>query len=1201
MPIEEKVKVSGSKGGSKKQHTPVEQPDNLRSIAKAKILLALGEGEFQGIPTARDIYLDDTPLADANGNMNFQNVKWEYRSGSVDQDYIKGMPAVENDFSVNYELKASTPYIRAVNNISLSAVRVRFRWPQIFKQEMNGDINGGTVEYAIDVSTDGGSYVTVLQESVTGKTTSPYERSRRIDLPDATSGWQIRVRRITPDSTSSTTVNTTYISGFTEIIDAKLRYPNTALLYVEFDAAQFQNIPKISLRARGRAWPVPSNYDPETRTYSGVWDGTFKNAWTNNPVWIAYGLMINKRFGLGKRLNANNIDKWELYRISQYCDQLVPNGADGLEPRFTCNMYIQSRAEAWTVLRDIAAIYRGMTYWSQSQMTSIADMPRDIDYIFSRSNVVDGKFVYSGSSERDVYSRAIIAYDNPNNLYNSDTTAVHDLSLQRRYGDSLLEITAIGCTSQSEAQRRGKWALYTNSKNRMVTFQVGLDGNIPLPGYVIGIADPLLAGRPIGGRIASVNSASSIVLDRESQAVIGDTLIINLPDGRAQGRTINSVTNNGKTLGVSTAFSIIPEAQAQWSIDAQDLAIQQFRVTKIKKDEDHLITIEAAYHDPNKYSYVDNGARLEERPITVIPPSVQSPPTNVQINTSTAIEQTMAVTTMTISWEPPANAVYYTVEWRKDDKDWIVLPRVTGNSVDITGVYSGQYIARVKAWNSLDISSIYASSVLVDVVGKEGAPPAVVNFRSTSLVFGIQLDWNFPQGALDTNYTEIRYGTTNVFDDSILLGTFAYPLNTHTSNGLRAGQQFFYWARLVDKTGNEGPWTTALIGTASDQADEILEYLVGQITETQLGEYLTTEIDKISGNGPGSVNERINEAISDITDALAYDPDVEYLEGDSVRGGPNGRRLYQALTTVPADSSGVNAPPNPAYWLDIGEVVETANGLATQVNQNTLKITEVDGKVDAQGTMLTAINAQVRKPRADGEKADALRGYETQASYAQLVRVQATDNEASVTRDTQLSASIDQANARITTEETVRANADAALASQVTTLSSTVGNNSASIQTISQTQADQTGKLNAMWSVKLQLNNNGQYVMAGVGLGIENVAGSLQSNFIVRADQFSLLNNNIDGTVSSPFIVSGGQTFISSAFIQDGTITNAKIGDFIQSTNYVANTRGWRLDKTGTFEINGTVAGQGRVLINNNGVRVYDNNNILRVKLGNLA
>ncbi len=998
--MSEDFEIKGSKGGEKKQYQPVESPDSLRSIARAKILLALGEGEFEGVPQAEDIYFDDTPLADANGNLNFPGVKWEYRSGSVDQDYIKGISSVENEFSLNYALTVPQPYIRAITNRQLSAVRVRFRWPVLQQQQSNGDLVGSSVEYAVDVSTDGGAYVEMLRESVVGKTSNAYERSRRIDLPTALTGWQLRVRRITPDSTTATIQNAMFISGVTEVIDAKLRYPNTALLFVEFDASQFQNIPKITCRTRGRAWPVPTNYDPETRTYSGIWDGTFKSAWTDNPVWIGYGIMLHERFGLGKRIKANNIDKWELYRISQYCDELVPNGAGGTEPRFTCNVYIQGRAEAWTVLRDLAAIYRGMVYWSQSQMTSIADMPRDIDYNFSRSNVIDGKFVYSGASERTIYSRVIIAYDDPNNMYNSDTTATYDQALQRRYGDNPLEITAIGCTSQSEAQRRGKWALYTNANNRTVTFQVGLDGNIPLPGYVIGVADQLLSGRPSGGRISVVNAANSIVLDRSSQAKVGDLLTVNLPSGRSQTRTINAVAEDGKVLGVTVAFTELPESQAQWSVEYSDLKVQQFRVTKVRKDEPHLITIEAVAHDPNKYNQVDNGARVEDRPITVIPPSVQPPPTNVKITSNTMIEQTMAVTTMTISWDAPDNATYYVVEWRKDDKEWIRVPRTGATSVDITGVYSGQYVARVRAYNALDIQSITATSVLTNVVGKEGTPPAVVNLRTTSRVFGIQIDWNFPTGATDTNYTEIQYNTTPTEENAILLGTFAYPLNTYSQVGLGAAQTFHYRARLIDRTGNIGPWTTWVSGQSSDQAGPILEYLTGQITETELGQNLLEKID----TGGGAAIE------------------IEELKGD----------------------------------------------------------------------------------------------------------------------------------------------------------------------------------LEVMYSIKLGIDVNGNYYGAGMGIGIENTPEGMQSQVLFVADRFAILNQ-IGGTVTSPFIVSGGQTFINNAVIQDASINFAKISDTIQSDDYVPQTSGWRLQKNGNFEINATVAGQGRILLNNNGLRVFDQNGTIRVKVGNLS
>ena len=832
--------IRGRKGGESEARTPVEQADNLRSIAKAKILLALGEGEFDGGLTGRNIYLDGTPLEDANGNSNFPGVRWEFRPGSQHQGYIKGMPAVENEVSQSVELTSSTPYVRAVTNTQLSAVRLRFKWPFLQQQQSNGDVVGYKIQYAIDVQTDGGAYQTVLSTAVSGKTTSGYERSHRINLPPAASGWQIRVRRLTANQNSGSVQDTMQVVAFTEIIDSKLRYPSTALLYVEFDAAQFTNIPSVACEPRMRIIQVPSNYDPDSRTYAGSWDGTFKSEWTDNPAWVAYDIITNARFGLGRRIKASMVDKWELYRIAQYCDQRVPDGQGGLEPRYTCNLYIQSKAEAWTVLRDLAAIYRGMTYWAHGQMISIADMPRDVDFIYTRANVIDGKFTYGSSSERTRYTRALVSFDNPANGYESDVTAVFDLALQRRYGDNVLELSAIGCTRESEAQRRGKWALLTNSKDRTVEFQVGLDGNLPLPGHVIGVADPLLAGRAIGGRISSAAGAQ-VTLDRDAAVKPGDRLIINLPSGKAEGRTVLSVA--GRAVTVTAAYSEPPAAQLQWSVDADDLAIQQFRVTSIRRDEPHLFTISATQHDPDKFDRIDTGARIESRPITVIPPSVQAPPTGVAISSHTAIDQGLAVTTMTISWAAAGGAVGYDVEWQRDNGDWVRIPRTGATSVDVVGIYAGQYLARVRAINPVDVASVAASSSLTYLAGKEGAPPAPAFLAADPALFGIDLRWGFPAGAGDTERTEIQYNAVPDEVGAAHLGDYAYPQRTHSITGLAAGVVRWFRARLIDRTGNVGPWTAWTYGQASSDAGPILDALAGQIRESELAQALADKIN----------------------------------------------------------------------------------------------------------------------------------------------------------------------------------------------------------------------------------------------------------------------------------------------------------------------------------------------------------------------
>ncbi len=376
------TKIKGRKGGSSSSRTPVEQPDDLQSIAKAKLLIALGEGEWAGNLTGQNIYLDGTAVLNTDGSSNFSGVAWEFRAGTQAQTYIQGLPGTENEISVGTEVKSAVAWTHTFTNTQLSAIRLRLKWPSLFKQQDDGDLVGYSINYTIELQTDGGAFQTVVNTAVTGKTTSGYERSHRIDLPQAGTTWTVRLRKITPDANSAKIGDAMTVQSYTEVIDAKLRYPNTVLLYIEFDSSQFNgSIPQVAVDTEMRVVRVPDTYDPVTRTYSGTWTGAFKWAWTDNPAWIFYDVVVTDRFGLGNRLTAANIDKWELYQVAQYCDQLVPDGkgGSGTEPRYVCNVYVQSRNDAYTVLRDFAAIFRGMTYWGGNQIVALADMPRDID------------------------------------------------------------------------------------------------------------------------------------------------------------------------------------------------------------------------------------------------------------------------------------------------------------------------------------------------------------------------------------------------------------------------------------------------------------------------------------------------------------------------------------------------------------------------------------------------------------------------------------------------------------------------------------------------------------------------------------------------------------------------------------------------------------------------------------------------------
>ncbi|MGR6260240.1 host specificity protein J, partial [Pseudomonas aeruginosa] len=1082
--------LTGRKGGSSKPKQPSIARDSLQSVATAKLLLAVGEGEFAETPTDRDIYLDNTPLMDASGNVNFPNVKWEWRSGSVDQDYIPGIPSVENETTVNVELRSDTPWVRSVTNTQLSAVRLRFAWPALQKQESSGDVNGYRIEYAVDVSTDGGAYQQVLLDAVDGKTTSRYERSQRIDLPAATTGWQVRVRRITPNQNSSLIADTMLIAGLTEVIDAKLRYPNTALLYIEFSAEQFSNIPAVTVECKARKVQVPTTYDPELRTYTGVWDGSFKSAWTNNPAWITYDISTNARFGLGKRIKPWMVDKWELYKIAQYCDQLVPDGKGGQEPRFLCDLNLQSRSQAWTLLRDIAAIYRGMSYWAQGQLVSQADMPRtaDFDYVFTRANVIDGKMTYGAASARTRYSRALVSYDNPANNYDTDVTGYSDAPLLRRYGDNPVELSAIGCTRESEAQRRGKWAVLTSVQDRTITFATGMEGRIPLPGYIIPVADSLLAGREIGGRISAV-AGRVVTLDRVTQAKAGDRLIINLPSGRAEGRTVQSV--NGKAVTVTAAYSEAPEPELCWALDADDLAVQLYRVMSTKRDDNGQWTINGLQYEPSKFDHIDTGARLEERPISIIPVTTVQPPASVTLSSRWTIDQGLAVSTMTIIWPAVEGAVAYDVEWKKDSGNWIRLPRAGTTSVDVTGIYAGGYLARVRAVSAFDITSVWKSSILTQLSGKTGAPPALAFLRTTSGPWKIGLEWGFPaSGAADTAYTEIQQSVTpgGSEQNATALGLFAYPTDTHTLTSLAAGARLAFRGRLIDRTGNVGPWSAWVDGISSTDASEYNELITKEYVESALGEQFFENIEQIGGN----VDQLMEQY---------YDAGTVYQKGQIVR--LNGR-FYQALQDVPAG----NPPPNPVYWADVGELVESVDALALRVTENAAAIEELDGVVQSSASSLDVLQAAARREPATGEKADALKGWDTIA--------------------------------RAATEVIVRANEIEAQAKRVETVQAQTSANGAAIQTTQSVVASLDQGVKAMYSVKLQAHANGQEYATGFQLGFDS--GTSVTTMAFQADRFLWFNSSSGQTVA-PVSIVGGQMFINNAMIQDGSITNAKIGN----------------------------------------------------------
>lgn len=1153
--------ITGAKGGSQKQHTPVEQPDSAQSMARCRMLLALGEGEFAGGLDATRIFLDGTPLGNPDGTMNFENVSWDFRPGTQTQTPIPGFPAVENETTVGVSLTKATPWTRALSNTQIDAVLVRIGIPGLQQQENDGDIVGTTVQYHIDLAVDGGAYSTVMTKTVTEKLSSLYELTHRINLPKASTGWQIRVVRDTDDSTSQMLQNKTQVQAITEVIDARLRYPHTALLYVSFNAKSFNNIPKISCMPKGRIIRIPSNYDPIARTYSGTWDGTFKWGWTNNPAWIWFDVLTEPRFGLGRRVTPEMLDKWELYRIAQRCDQKVPDGkgGSGTEPRFMFDVYIQSQADAWQVIKDIAAGFNGMTFWGNNMFNVVSDMPADTTklQILTRASVV-GKPVYSSGSEKNRFSSALINFSDPDNHYQDRTTAVMFPELVRQFKFKQTQITAIGCTRESEAQRRGGWAVYSNSLDRIITLQTGLDGFVFVPGTVFAFADERLSGRVYGGRITGYNAGlKAVTIDRGTSAVAGDTLMIRTQGGTVESRVIQAV--NGTQLILSTPFTAAPLPNAVFVIDAGQLRLQYFRVTNLRfDDEENTFTITGAEYNASKYDAVDNNARLDTPPISLIPTGLVNQPTNIVVSSYDTVRQGQRVATLTASWDAPidkdgklqSDVIAYRAQWKRGNNEWVNVPETGLRNIEVPGIFEGDYLVRVRAINSGGASSLWATSALTHLTGRTGEVPKPVGLTATEdVVFGINITWGFPADTADTLSTELQYSASVDGANPMLLASVPYPQKLYQQMGLKAGQEFWYRARLVDRIGNQSDWTDWVRGQASidvsDITDAILEDMKGSDTFKDL---IESAVDS-------------NEKIAGMADEIKNHADELEQQAKDIQENADG--LAQAA-------------------VKIDEISVSMDGMTGGVKNSAIAIIQNGLAQVVSRRSQTATNA--------GNSASIDRVDTTIADTSQAVA------RALVTLDAEAGGNI--SNSTDLTE--TLADFTQASATKINTLTVKSGENSAAINVNAQAIADVNGNLSAMYNIKVGVSSNGQYYAAGMGIGVQNTPSGMQSQVIFLADRFAV-TTMVGGTVTLPFVIQNGQAIIRDTVIGDGTISNAKIGNYIQSNNYVAGSVGWKLDKSGTFENYGSTAGEGAMKQTNQTISVKDGNNVLRVQVGRLT
>lgn len=786
-----KLVLQGFKGGGSSD-PPEEAPNTLFSDETARILDLISEGEIEGLVDGmKSVYVDDTPLQNADGSFNFQDVTLVTRVGTQDQSPMPTFSSAENEIGLGVELKKNAPVVRNFTNPDLTALRVRISTPALsITDEDDGDTHGHSVEFNIELSTDNGPYQLVHKGGFYGKTNAKYSQSIKVTLPKGASQWSLRVVRLTNDATTNNVRNQTFVDAITEIIDANLRYPNSALVGVTVLSKQFQSVPKRGYLVRGIKVKIPTNYDPYTRTYTGNWDGSFKLGWTNNPAWIFYALATNPRWGLGDRIKEIHMDKWNLYQIAQHCDQAVPNGSGGMEPRFTINTYLQSRDQAYELLQNIASVFRGMAYYAAGIITASSDRPAlESPFIFSKSNVVGGKFHYQGSPRDTRYSVAVVGWNDPEDMYRLKHEVVEDKSALARYGYKPTEFLAFGCTSRGQAQRAGRWALLTSQlETQICTWTVGLEALKVVPGSICAVQDADKSNIPdISGRISAV-TANTVTLDRlpSNKVQVGHKLYVTTQTGVTQVRTISSIS--GKTLTVSQAFTTLPQVEGQWAIET-DTQMQLFRVLSVKDKGGMQFEIKATQHDPRKYDAIENATLIENRPIMDWGSHGSRPrtPTELDINAKTVkISGQVSGTVGVITWG--SDVARHRVSYQRDNDGWVIKD-VVGTSLEIVNFKFGTYKVSVEAINTLNLKSEPAElEKVVDSV--EFSLPAPTNLR---------VDGEFTSSVLKTIWDSVE-------------GATGYTVRVYTSGVLRrevnVGNTLRFDYNYSDMKHDGGPWRT---------------------------------------------------------------------------------------------------------------------------------------------------------------------------------------------------------------------------------------------------------------------------------------------------------------------------------------------------------------------------------------------------------
>ncbi|EPQ8215682.1 phage attachment tail tip protein J [Salmonella enterica] len=839
----------GKGGGSSK--TPHEAPDDLKSSQVLTVVDAICEGPIEGpVDGLKSVRINKTPVLDSDGNAMVHGVTVVYRVGEDEQTAMEGFEDSGAETLLGVEVKKSEPVTRTITAKTLDRLRFTFGVQSLVSTSTKGDRNPTSVQMLIQFRRDG-LWRTERDITITGKTTTQFLASVVIDdLPPRP--FEIRMLRITDDSTTDLLQNKTVWSGYTEIIDVKQRYPNTAVIGVKVDAEQFgsQQVTRNYL-LRGRIVPVPSNYDPVKRTYMGIWDGTFKPAWTDNPAWCVLDMLTHPRYGMGSRIGVADVDKWALYAIAQYCDQSVPDGFGGTEPRITCNAYLTDQRKAWDVLGDFCSLMRCMPVWNGSKLTFVQDRPADKAWTYTQSNVVmpaDGApFVYSFSALKERHNAAEVRYTDPNNGWETSTELVENDAAIRRYGRNVLKMDAFACTSRGQAHRAGLWAITTELlETQTVDFSVGAEGLRHVPGDIIEVCDSDYAGVTIGGRVLSVDSLSrTLTLDREVEIPAGGNVVLNLVGSDGQPVTV-AVTAHPAPDRVTV--SQLPDgvaAYSVWGLKLPDLRQRLFRCVAIRENDDGTYAITAVQHVPEKESIVDNGAKFDPLPgtsITNTPPAVQHLTT--EILAEEGQYQARA------RWDTPrvVKGVNFSLRLTvkaEDDSDRLASNlTLTETEHTFRNLTPGRYTLTVRAVNSQgqqgDPASTQFSIAAPEAPSFIELTPGYFQITATprQAVHDPTVQYEF--WFSDAQITDIH----QVENAARYLGTALYWIAA--SSGIKPGKDYYFYIRAVNQVGKSA--FVEAKGQASNDAAGYLDFFKGQITESHLGKELLEKVDLTEDN-----------------------------------------------------------------------------------------------------------------------------------------------------------------------------------------------------------------------------------------------------------------------------------------------------------------------------------------------------------------